>query len=90
MGKIILSEEDRKELVKRYEDMERTPVIGLSVSDMMEGRDFASLARAASWPNLDRAVVQEAVFSRLQWFGCARREQPWPWIEPLGHCESGS
>jgi hypothetical protein len=42
--KIVLSEEDRKELAKLYEDAQTTPVIGFSVKDMIEGRDWASLA----------------------------------------------
>lgn len=44
MKEIVLSEEDRKELVKLYEEAKTTPVIGFSVQQMIEGRDFASLA----------------------------------------------
>ena len=42
--RIQLSEEDRQKLVKMYCDAQRTPVIGFSTLDMIEGRDLASLA----------------------------------------------
>lgn len=42
--KIVLSDEDRKELAKMYEEAQTTPVIGCSMKDMIEGRDWASLA----------------------------------------------
>jgi len=41
---IKLSEEDRKQLVELYEEAQRTPMIGFSTSQMIEGRDLASLA----------------------------------------------
>ena len=41
---IKLLEEDRKELVKLYEEAERMPMIGFSVKQMIEGRDWASQA----------------------------------------------
>jgi len=42
--KIVLSEEDRKELVQLYETAETMPVIGFSVRQMIEGENLASLA----------------------------------------------
>jgi hypothetical protein len=45
MSKAIkLSEEDREKLAKLYETAQKTPMIALSSQDMLEGRDFASLA----------------------------------------------
>ena len=41
---IKLSEEDRKKIVELVQRAENTPVIALSSQDMMEGKDFASLA----------------------------------------------
>ena len=44
MSKIILSEKDRKELTELYKRAQTTPVIGFSVQQMIEGRDWASQA----------------------------------------------
>jgi len=41
---VTLSEEDRKELVELYHEAQTTPVIGVSVDQMIKGRDMASLA----------------------------------------------
>ena len=41
---IFLSEEDRKELVELYQTAQTTPVIAFSVANMIEGRDWSSLA----------------------------------------------
>jgi hypothetical protein len=51
---IVLSEKDRKEIVKLYRRAQTTPVIGLSVSDMIHGRDFASLA----WNNVRKKMTE--------------------------------
>jgi peptidyl-tRNA hydrolase len=39
--KIILSEEDRKELTELYHEAQTTPVIGFSVQQMITGKDWA-------------------------------------------------
>lgn len=41
---IKLSEEDRKELADLYHTAQTTPVIALTCQDMLEGRDWATLA----------------------------------------------
>jgi hypothetical protein len=49
-----LSEEDRQELVKLFEEAQTTPIIALSCADMLSGRDWASQA----WDRL-RAKMDE-------------------------------
>lgn len=41
---IVISEADRKELLGLYRKAQTTPIIGFSCRDMIEGKDFASLA----------------------------------------------
>lgn len=41
---IVLSEEDRKELVELYRKAQTTPVIALSTEDMMAGRTWSAMA----------------------------------------------
>jgi len=54
MSKIILSEEDRVELVDLYKEAQTTPVIGFSMRQMLEGRDLASLA----WDRVRRKMTE--------------------------------
>lgn len=44
MNKIILNEEDRKALTELYAEARTTPVVALSVADMIAGKDWASQA----------------------------------------------
>lgn len=41
---ITLSKEDKVELIKLYREAQTTPMIGLSVKDMIQGKDWASQA----------------------------------------------
>ena len=41
---IVLSEEDRKDLVELYQTAQTTPAIAMSSEDMMRGRTWAAMA----------------------------------------------